>query len=150
MIARKSFLREEIQEWILEIRKKGKEGLKKETNFIYEVLKSGKDFSPKSIFPPEKIAGNMEENYERSIFGEERELPQKTGYPSRLILKSLKFFSPVQVAIFVLRYIDNRPQENVAGLLNCSHQYISQQEKRIRAILGKNGKFILEENEKNI
>jgi len=132
--------RKEIEEWVKSRVYQRK--INEITELIYILSKSEKigEWPVFSSFP-----GNLESevSYKNSIFENGDGDGDGKDYPHGLILKLIKCLSPTQVAIFCLRYIDEKTQESVARTLGCSHQYISQQEKRIKAIFSRN-KYVKE------
>ena len=132
--------RKEIEEWVKS--KVYQRKIDDIAKLIYILSKSERagEWPVFSSFP-----GNLESevSYKNSIFENGDGGGNRKDYPHGLILKLIKCLSPTQVAIFCLRYIEEKTQEAVARTLGCSHQYISQQEKRIKAIFSRN-KYVKE------
>jgi len=125
----------DIERWLWVKIRQGK--IEEIAKLILLYSKSEQDKYPNfSSFP-----GNLENevNYSNSIlFKEDSDFNNKLNYPKGLILKVIKYLSPVQSAIFCLRYIDQKTQDEIAKTLGCTHQYVSQIEQNIKAILSNN------------
>lgn len=130
--------REQIKNWI---KKKIREGDKEDIVNLILLLSKSVEESKWPVFSsfPGNIEGEV--SYKDSVTYSEEKEKNRISYPKSLIMKLVKFLSPIQTAIFCFRFIDERTQEDVAKTLGCTHQYISQQEKNVKSILDNSREF---------
>jgi len=131
-VVKKDTYKRQIDNWIRERIAEGKIQNIIDVVLILLMKPAGKQMPVFSSFPGDV---QSEVSYKMSVF--QSEANTTSEYPRKLVMRSLRHLSAIQVAIFCFRDIDECRQPEVAKILGCSQQYVSQQEKRIKAILGK-------------